>query len=291
MKLSLTILVALFIVSCSNTPKKIESFFVAGHVYGNPAANAEGKVKGFHPPFKEKLPFLKDQEKLTKGYLLGDVVWKPSHWPEALLEIEDIGIPIEVVRGNHDGALSSYEKRFGKSYRKFISNNNLHIILDSNLDKWNISEDQLVFLMNTLRNDTKDIDNIFIFVHHVLWYTPNKFSKPFPNSDQNRAKETNFWSKIEPLLKNQKLPVYIFAGDVGASSKERRKKDHIIEYYYHSYNNITFVATGMGGGVRDNMVIADVFSDGSVILRLIHLNGDDINGLGKLEDYLDPNFK
>tara|TARA_B110000879_G_scaffold65456_1_gene91908 strand:- start:5209 stop:5346 length:138 start_codon:yes stop_codon:yes gene_type:complete len=45
----------------------------------------------------------------------------------------------------------------------------------------------------------------------------------------------------------------------------------------------------MGGGVRDNFIIIDVYSDNSVRFRLIHLNGENINSLGKLEDYNNPN--
>ena len=238
MKLSIGILTVLLFVSCSSVPKKVDSFFVAGHVYGSPLQKADG-AKGLYKPFKEKYEYLRSQDKMSSGFLLGDVVWKPSEWNTTQEELKEIGIPVEVVRGNHDGPLKPFENRFGKSYKKFKRNNNLYIILDSNLDQWNISGDQLVFLMNTLRNDAKDAHNVFIFVHHVLWYTNNKFSKPFPNSVQNRASETNFWSKVEPLLKNQSMPIYIFAGDVGAASKERRKKDHIIEYYYHFFHNNT----------------------------------------------------
>lgn len=296
MKHAFGIFLFLIFIGCSSSKKLSHSFFVAGHAYGNPYAKIKAEkeggneLKGLHPPFKEKFEFLRAQKKMTKGFLLGDVVWRPRDWPQTLEEIESLGFPIEVVRGNHEGSLKSYKKRFGESFRKYVFKNNLYIILDPNIDSWNISGDQLVFLLNTLRNDTKTIDNIFIFTHQILWYTNNKFSKPFPNSVKGRAKQTNFWSKIEPLLKKQKQPVYIFAGDVGASSKERRKKNHIIEYYYHSYDNITFIATGMGGGVRDNVVVVDVFNDGSVKFRLIHLNGNDVNGLGKLEDYDDPNF-
>ena len=41
----------------------------------------------------------------------------------------------------------------------------------------------------------------------------------------------------------------------------------------------------MGGGIRDNFVIVDVLNNGEVNFRLIHLNGENTNGLGKLEEY------
>ena len=49
----------------------------------------------------------------------------------------------------------------------------------------------------------------------------------------------------------------------------------------------------MGGGDRDNFVVVDVLNSGEVNFRLIHLNGTDMSGLGKLEEYntedsLDP---
>lgn len=291
MKKILILISVLFIVSCSKERKLSHSFFVAGHTYGSTIEKDKNEnLRGLHPPFMAKTEFLRNQPKMTKGFLLGDCVWRPTHWPEALEDIEKIGIPVDVARGNHDGGLKKFEGMFGPSYKKYVYKNNLYIILDSNLNGWSIEGDQLVFLMNTLRNDTPGVDNVFIFSHHLLWYAKDQFSKPFPNSVHKRKEPSNFWTKVEPLLRLQERPVYIFAGDLGAFSQEKRKKDHIIEYFYHSYDNITFVGSGMGGGVRDNIVIVDVFDDGSVEFRLIHLNGDDINGLGKLEDYVNPNF-
>ena len=57
---------------------------------------------------------------------------------------------------------------------------------------------------------------------------------------------------------------------------------------FHQYDNITLIASGMGGNVRDNFVIIDVYEDGSVGYRLIALNDPDVTALGKLEDYILP---
>ena len=73
----------------------------------------------------------------------------------------------------------------------------------------------------------------------------------------------------------------MFAGDVGAFNNG-------IEFMYHSYDNITFIASGMGGESRDNIVFVDVLDDKTVSFRLIALNGDDMSFLGKLEDYILP---
>ena len=271
------------LLSCDNTKRLESSFFLAGHTYGDP--QKKGSAKGLYEPFMDKVSFIEQQPKMNQGFLLGDMVWLPRFWPESLQDIEKFSIPLHIVRGNHDGPLKAFESKFGKSYRSFIKNDNLFIVLDSNLDKWNISGDQLTFLRNTLRNEGEKAKNIFIMAHHLLWWSNDRLSKPKPNSLANRDETTNFWTTIEPLLRIQNKPVYVFAGDVGAFSKEHRKRDHIIEYFYYNYDNLTFVATGMGGGVRDNMIFVDTYNDGSVEFRLVHLNGDDPYSLGKLEDY------
>jgi hypothetical protein len=280
MKYILLIFSGMLFLGCTESEKKIQqSFFVAGHAYGKPAPTGE---KELYPPFKEKFSFL-NSKNLSFGVLLGDVVRYPSSWPNVLKELEDLTMPYYIARGNHDGPLDNFEDMFGKSYQKFVQDNNLFIILDPNIDQWNISGDQLVFLKETLQYEGQNADHIFIFMHQLIWWSKEKFSEPKPNWQQNRAETPNYWSTIQPILESIGKEVYLFAGDVGAFSKEYKKKDHIIEYAYFKENNITYIATGMGGGVRDNIVIVDIYEDKSVKLNLIHLNGDNINSLGKLK--------
>ncbi len=286
MRIAFVLISFIILSGCSNSNEAEHSFFVAGHTYGDP--RLKGENKGLYRPFKEKIQFINEQKSLKQGFLLGDVVWGPKWWDDVQADLDDFDCTLHIIRGNHDGPLKPFEKKFGKSYKSFVEDNNLFIVLDSNLDNWNISGDQLTFLMNSLRNEGESVNNVFILVHHLIWWAEDKLPKPKPNSTAKRDAITNFWDTIEPLLRIQDKPVYILAGDAGAFSKEYRKRDHIIEYFYYNYDNLTFVATGMGGGVRDNFVIVDIFNDGSVEFRLVHLNGDDINGLGKLEDYKLP---
>lgn len=282
--LSLSIFCSLLLGSCISAKDVDHSFFVAGHTYGNPKEKVN--VKGLYPLFVEKIPFINRQIGMDNGFLLGDVVRTPRYWREAASDISKFTMPIHMVRGNHDGNLETFEEMFDNSYKKFLYKNNLYIILDTNLDKWNISGDQLTFLMNALRIDGNNVDNIFIMMHHIIWYSEEKLRAPKPNSYENRAKKLNFWTRIEPLLRNQQKPVYVFAGDIGAFAFNSNKYlTNSPEYFYHNYDNITFIGTGMGGGVRDNFIIADVHKDQSVTFRLINLNGKDIHALGNLEDY------
>ncbi|WP_298893583.1 metallophosphoesterase [uncultured Psychroserpens sp.] len=272
------------LISCKASKNESYSFFIAGHAYGNPLDKAD--KKGLYDLFKDKIPYVNEQKNMKFGVLLGDVVRQGSFWPEAQKDISNFEMPIYIARGNHDGPLEQFEQKFGKSYRSFVQNKSLFIILDPNIDEWNISGEQLTFLKNAIKTNEKTVQKIFIFTHQMIWWHKRKYPEPFPNSLFNKSPEINYWSEIEPLLKELNKPVYLFAGDVGSFSKEHRKKDHIIEYDYYKDKNLTYVSTGMGGGVRDNFVIVDVTKEGNVSFRLIHLNGNDINGLGKLQDYV-----
>ncbi len=113
MRLSLNVILFVFLlVGCTTSRKLDYSFFVAGHTYGS--SKEKGIPKGLYRPFKQKFNYIKDQDKMKLGFLLGDVVWRPKAWPEAEEDISKLQMPIYVVRGNHDGPLKKFEDRFGK---------------------------------------------------------------------------------------------------------------------------------------------------------------------------------
>lgn len=220
------------------------------------------------------------------GVLTGDIViWSnDKEWEEVDVQIDSLGLPVYFAPGNHDVSNRKvYESRYGSpTYQAFVHQSDLFVLLDPNLDQWNISGEQLTFLQETLAEHGNQVNNVFIFFHQVLWWDANnRFGKLKLNSKQGRAEEINFWTEIEPLLKELATPVYLFAGDVGAFPNGS-------EYMYEQYDNFTLIASGMGGGQRDNMIWVDVDESGGAMLRLIALNGDDENALGNLEDYRLP---
>ncbi|MFY0603246.1 MAG: metallophosphoesterase [Flavobacteriaceae bacterium] len=261
------------------------SFFVAGHTYGKP-----GTTKlGLYDMFTTKFDLLNKEKELKFGILTGDIVRKadvPS-WDAVDKDLEALSAPVYFARGNHDGNLKFFEKRYGKSYKAFKEGNDIHVILDSNISEWNINGHQLEFLKSILR-DLKNIRNIFIYVHHIIWWNETEFYTPYINSRDRMSKNLTFWTELAPLLRSTNKPVFLFAGDVGAFDHKNPK--------YQSYSfvrraNLTLITSGMGGGKKDNFLIGDVLHDGNVKFRMIHLNGNDINGLGKLEDYKEVGAK
>ncbi|MDC0297006.1 metallophosphoesterase [Crocinitomicaceae bacterium] len=257
------------------------SFFIAGHTYGTPGVDNIG----VHPPFKNKFDLIKNDERINFGVFTGDIVPNGSaqNWNEIDSDVTDLGLPVYFAAGNHDITdRVLFESRYGQTYYSFVHQSDLFIVLDPNLDEWNISDNQLQFLENALNSEAQNVNNIFVFFHQVLWWEPdNIYQNVTLNSLAGRADTINFWNEIEPLFNGLPKPVHMFAGDVGAFNTGS-------EFMYHKYENITLIASGMGGNVRDNFIIIDVHEDASVSYRLIALNAPDISALGDLEDYTLP---
>ncbi len=254
------------------------SFFVAGHTYGKPGVDNVG----LHPPFKAKFSYIRNRNEIELGFLTGDIVKRGSveDWDEVDADIESLGIPVWFAAGNHDMSdRELFESRYGNTYHYFTLHDDLFIILDPNLDHWNISGDQLDFLLTTLINHASSSDNIYVFFHQMLWWTKDNIYKDLRgNSNEGRAQQINFWTDIEPLFHNLDNEVYMFAGDIGAGNWTP-------DVVYDHYDNISFIASGMGEGPGDNFVVVNTHTDKSVSYDLICLNDSNINCLGKLTDY------
>lgn len=257
-------------------------FFVAGHVYGYPG-ESEDNI-GVHPPFKEKLVMLRDDPAISFGVFTGDIVYNGAlekEWDELDQDVSVIGKPVYFAPGNHDIGNSRkravFTERYGPSYRSFKHQNDLYIILDPNLDKWNISGEQFEWLRRELSDKAKSSDTIFVFFHQLLWWDKgNEFSSYTPNSLSGRAESINFFTEVVPLFNELTNTVYMFAGDTGVYERG---------FMFHKLDNITYIASGMGGRKEDNFLVVSVRKDKSVSFDLIALNGADVDALGKLEDF------
>jgi len=255
------------------------SFFIAGHVYGSPGV----ENLGFHPPFKAKFDYIQSHPEIEFGVLLGDVVGWGSHekWDMFDAEIDTLGLPVYIAVGNHDmynGYI--YIGRYGATYHSFIHNNDLFVILDPNIDNWNISGGQLAFLQTTIYNNYKTVDNVFIMMHQVLWWEKEgHYDYIIPNSEEARADSINYWTELEPLFRTIPNQVVICAGDIGA-------KHDATNIMYDSYENITLICTGMGNGYDDNFVVININENKDISYDLICLDSADLDCLGTLESQI-----
>lgn len=274
-----------FVYCCKNYNRKDldikYSFFVAGHTYGKPGDTTGGLYK----PFMDKTNLIKDNDNIKFGVFTGDIVVKANekYWDLVDRDLKSLGKPVYFAPGNHDmGNRKLFIERYGPSYYSYIYENDIFIILDPNIDRWNITGPQLYFLDSTLENINDSVNHVFVFLHQLLWCdSENIFRNIRLNSKSGRADSINFWPEIIPLFQKVPKDIVFFAGDLGAS----RNND---DYMYYKQKNITFIASGMGEGKGDNFIIVDVLEDNTINYRLVSLNTSDINAMGSLTDYTLP---
>ena len=245
-----TLLICVICASCGISKPKEYSFFVAGHVYGSTLR----KAPGLHPPFVDDFNYIRNYKDMRFGVFTGDIVYhsRDSFWNAVDREIELLDLKVHFAPGNHDeGHKSPYKERYGDTFYSFEHESDLCIVLNPGLGGWNIWKDQMAFLKQQLKS-AKKYNNIFLFFHQVLWWTPDNEYKNFrPNSLDGRTPTTNFWSEVMPLLSDTGCQVFCFAGDVGASGRSEA-------FFRDRRKNVHFIASGMGNRVRDNYLIVSV---------------------------------
>lgn len=249
------------------------SFFVAGHTYGHPV----NYQYGLHPPFVNQISYINNYPNIRSGILTGDVVAQSTqaYWDSATVDINQFTIPIHIAAGNHDrGTIfeNSYEY-----YYSFSIEQDLFIITSPTA--WNIEGEQKDFLIETINEQASLSNNIFIFCHELIWWSPeNEFSNVKINYPPHYPGSTNYWSEISPILEAIPNNVVVFAGDLGCIA-------NVDSYMYHQYDNITLIANGMGGGIQDNIIITEVDSLGNLNFKLMGINNDNPFELAKLKEY------
>lgn len=253
------------------------SFFTAGHTYGNPNSPQLGLL----PSFLEYLPQLNADSKMELAFLTGDFVQSPTeeNYNAAQADLDKFSMPYYIAAGNHDIS-PEFESRFNNYFLSFKHHEDLFIILTPmfNLVNWNIEGEQLDFLTETLEDYATESRHIFIMLHELIWWSPdNIFQDVKINYEPHYPGYTNYKEIIEPLLKLYDNQIYLFAGDVGATKK-------VSPCMYYQNKNITLIASGMGSGIQDNIIVTKIFSD-SVYLDLVAINSNNTNAIGELSDW------
>ena len=243
-------------------------FFVAGHTYGDPNV----KHLGMHPPFVDHISKLNADNEIELGFLTGDILknYETTAFPDsAKATIAQIDVPVHIAAGNHD-IHELYPQYFGDYYYSFSHRDDLHIILTPGLDKWNISGDQLAFLEQTLADEAPAARHIFIYVHELIWWTPdNEYKDTKINYKPYYPGKNNFDEVVKPLLLSYPNHITIFAGDLGAT-------DAVSSLMYDEVDNLTLIGTGMGSGTKDNIII--VTAGREVHYEVVPLKGSKMKG-------------
>ena len=239
----LIILVGLSGCDSRNSGNEDVRFFVAGHTYGNPT----NFQIGMYPPFMNVITSDKFKGNFDFGILTGDVVARNSadYWEETDKNLAAFDCPIFITPGNHDRG-SEYETRYPEDSFQFEKGNCLFI--GWNTEGWNVGAKDIEHLKNVTESAADQYRAIFIFMHELIWWSPeNAFNGIEINYRPHYPGKTNFWQEVKPLLGKIESPVYLFAGDVGAS-------EQVSPYSFHKEDHIRYISSGMGNGVQDNFL-------------------------------------
>jgi len=196
-----------------STDAQIDSFnfLMAGHIYGAP----ENAPTVFPSASIIAAVDMINSKEASFFVSLGDNFRRPDHSSHIANFQKSfsskITSPIFNAVGNHDihggKSRTSYEKYFGNQYYyDFVYGNTLFIFLDSELNKGEIKGAQLDYFQNRVEHflNKKDIRNVFIFSHKLIWSVGNPSYKivfDHLNSQGGYAQNNfNFKNEIEPYL-------------------------------------------------------------------------------------------
>ena len=222
------------------------SFFVAGHVYGDPYS----KKTGIHPQFYNHLKSSK--KKYDFAIFAGDITGAGNvkQWKLFKSQLDELNIKkYFIAPGNHDignfpEQTDLFEEYFNNVNFKFVYKNDLFIILNAYENNWSIKNDELKFLMNSLKEYQHTTRNVFIITHPPIFYKKDLGLKV--NSFDRKGKKLNFWNEVFPLLKGFEFNYFLIAGDLGAHKGK--------EIFCLNRDNFYFLGTGMGAGDYDNFL-------------------------------------
>jgi len=197
------------------------SFLVAGHLFGSPV------LKSGDRPAADLRSHVDEWRRAKPAFFLslGDVFrsFAPPVVDETLAVLRSLGAPVYNAVGNHDVSRSreAYVERFGPTFGGFRRGASLFLVLDTELDPWRISGEQLEFLGEALRlAPAAGVEHVFLFAHRVLFAPGDEdYDVVFRhcNSRADWPGTTNFAAEVRPLLAAfaKKGDVTWFSGDVG----------------------------------------------------------------------------
>ena len=258
----------------NQTPLK---FVVAGHIYGKPGE------KEFHPAHTllTNIALLK---RIAPDFiiLLGDTVWKPSEDSFNNLELlilNQFDVPVFNAVGNHDVTKRElYQSRYGDTVYAFSYKNQLFFILDTTLNYYDLTLDQYLFINKTIRGQSPNLEAIHIFMHHVLFLEDDELnSKQLLKPNEGDGRSLEYWTYVEKelILVSETIPIYIYAGDVGAFNGGNLSP----LFKKMSEQNIFFMATGLGGNSNDSILIVEADHEGYLKFQPYSLTGKQMHAI------------
>lgn len=252
------------------------SFIVSGHFHGAstnqstfPAATLLANI--------DTLNSLKPVFLVSLGDLFLDVdSTYIKHYQKSFFD--KLNMPLYNAVGNHDISNGNmYEKIYGATYYKLAINNNLFIVLNTEINDGSIKGAQMEFLSNlldeTLKNNLQ-YRNIFIFSHRPVWAENNdRYKKLFAGNTRTAIGTNNFDAEIKPLLAKLSADRNVFwmSGSLGGGPAS---------FFYDKdpETKITFMQTAIRDLPRDAVLQVSI-NNGAVTFKGISLTGRQLENI------------
>lgn len=232
------------------------SFIVSGHFHGS------GNNRTGYPTntLLANLNWINSSDNsmlISLGDLFLDVSNDIPQYKKSLFS--QLKLPMFNAVGNHDLTGSIYQDNFGETFYYWQINNDIHVVLDTELDDGSLKDEQKKMLenVNTLTK-SGSISNVFIYSHRTIWAkTYTELDLLFQDNTQ-AILGNNFESEVLPLLKEIKLNsnVFWFSGSLGSAPASF--------FQFKDKNDIQYIATAIRGLPRDAVLIVNVNKKGNV---------------------------
>ena len=251
----------------SPDPNASLTILVGGHLYGTP------DKPSVHPAatFLDDIPGLRDS---GAGLFvsLGDLYWSlRSGVDMTLRDLGRLRMPVFNTPGNHCKAGGDYEAKFGRGYGCVIAPRSLLVFLDTELDVWSVTGEQLAFFRRAVAAAEKDdrIRNVMFFGHRPLFASGQRRYGPFRrriNARSRKLVHSNYVRDLLPTVKRLAKTKHVkwFAGDIG-TRPPNVFHDVDPKTKIHSY------AVGLGNSPDDALLSLEIDADGSIREKVVSL--------------------
>ena len=253
-------------------------FFVFGHLYGDPRSNTVFPAGSFQSAIERINEAEPDLIVMT-----GDAIRFPEepYLGNTRTVLERVDAPIFNAPGNHDliHRGGPFKRLFGPVYRELRLGQSLFLLLNTEIERGQLGEEQRQWFFDHLSEaiEDDDIRHLFIFSHRLVWaaWRP-EMDAVFANVNNPIGLDyTEFAREIEPRLLEVAAvkPTYWFGGDIGTIDS------FSLFYHRHSDAPLYYLAAGLGDTSRDAIIRVDVGADGDVSLAAMPLAGQTLEPL------------
>lgn len=248
------------------------SFWVSGHFYGN-SSNTTGYPTNTLLGNIDMINQSDEVMLVCLGDLFLDISNDIPFYQKSLFT--PLKKPLYNAVGNHDITDNIYQENFGDTYYKFKLGNDIHVVLDTELDAGDIEGDQLALLQDVKKEvaETK-INNVFFYAHRTVWKSTYDELDNILNDNTQSLTKSNFEDDVLPILKEVSAhsKVFWFGGSIGGEAP--------VSFLYHedNENKVKYIATAIRGLPRDAFLKVKV-QNGEVSFETVSLTGQELKNI------------